>query len=246
MHPGAEAYYDPEMALARARRRRRPARRRRSFRFLGGLLLGLLLLSLLAVAPLRWIDPPTTSFILRDDSARDKWVHRRWTPLGAISPHLPLAVIAAEDQRFPQHRGIDWQALQAALDEKGRRRGASTISQQLAKNLYLWPDRSLARKGIEAWLTLLMEVTWPKARIMEVYLNTVEFGPGVYGISAASKRFFGLSPRQLSRRQAALLAAVLPSPRRMSVPSPSAYVNQRANEIMKWMEKLGGKQYLPW
>jgi monofunctional biosynthetic peptidoglycan transglycosylase len=245
MHPGAEAYYDPEMAKAKKKRRTVPKKRRLS-RLLGRLLLGLLLLSLLTVVPFRWAAPPTTSFILQDGAVGDKWVHRHWTPLGAISSHLPLAVIAAEDQKFPRHHGFDFQAIQSALDEKHRRRGASTISQQLAKNLYLWPGRSLVRKGIEAWLTLLMEATWPKARIMEVYLNTVEFGPGVYGVTAASKRFFGRSPRHLSKRQAALLAAVLPSPKRMSARSPSAYVNQRASAIQAWMGKLGGRRYLPW
>jgi monofunctional biosynthetic peptidoglycan transglycosylase len=246
MHPGAEAYLDPEMARVKAKRKRRPAKRRRPFRFMGRLLAGLLLLNLLAVIPLRWINPPTTSFILQDGAAREKWVHRRWTPLEEISAHLPLAVIAAEDQKFPLHHGFDFQAIQSALDEKHRRRGASTISQQLVKNLYLWPGRSLVRKGIEAWLTLIMEVAWPKARIMEIYLNTVEFGPGTYGVTSAGKRFFGRSPRHLSRRQAALLAAVLPSPKRMSARAPSAYVNQRANEIQAWMGKLGGRRYLPW
>lgn len=245
MHPGAEAYYDPEMA--RAKRRRRPAKRRRPFRILGGVLAGLLLLSLLAVVPLRWLNPPTTSFILQDERVEEKGLHQRWTPLEAISPQLPLAVIAAEDQKFPDHHGLDLESIRKALREKRRRpRGASTISQQLAKNLYLWSGRSLVRKGIEAWLTLIMEATWPKDRIMEIYLNTVEFGPGVYGVATASRRFFGRSPRRLSRRQAALLAAVLPSPKRMSARSPSAYVNQRAVEIQHWMVQLGGKRYLPW
>jgi monofunctional glycosyltransferase len=245
MRPRPEAYYDPEMA--KVKRTRRPAKRRRPFRILGSVLAALLLLSLLAVVPLRWINPPTTSFILQDKRVKEKWVRQHWTPLEAISPLLPLAVIAAEDQRFPDHHGIDVAAIRKSIEEKrARRRGASTISQQLAKNLYLWPGRSLVRKGIEAWLTLVMEAAWSKDRIMEIYLNTVEFGPGVYGVAAASRHFFGRSPRHLNRRQAALLAAVLPSPKHMSARSPSAYVNQRAADIQHWMVKLGGKRYLPW
>ncbi|MDJ0782017.1 MAG: monofunctional biosynthetic peptidoglycan transglycosylase [Desulfosarcinaceae bacterium] len=248
MHPRAEAYYDPEMARLKARKRRtrggRPNRRSPA-RLLIILVTLPCLVSLLAVVPLRWLNPPTTSFILQDGAAVDKWVYRRWTPLAEISAHLPLAVIAAEDQKFPLHHGFDLQAIQSALEEKGRRRGASTISQQLAKNLYLWPGRSWVRKGLEAWLTLLMEISWPKRRILEIYLNTVEFGPGVYGATAASRRFYGRSPGHLDARQAALLAAVLPSPKRMSAHSPSPYVNQRATTIMGWMEKLGGRRYLP-
>lgn len=245
MHPSAEAYYDPDYYSPEVEGPR--MKKRGPLRVLLICAGGLLLLNLLAVVPLRWIDPATTSFILQDKRASDKWLWQRWTPLDEISPHLPLAVIAAEDQRFPTHHGIDFKAVQNALSEKrGRRRGASTISQQLAKNLYLWSGRSMLRKGIEAWLTVLMEGAWTKRRIMEVYLNTVEFGPGTYGVTAASKRFFGRSPRHLSKRQAALLAAVLPSPRRMSAKAPSAYVNQRADEIQTWMDKLGGRRYLPW
>jgi monofunctional glycosyltransferase len=245
MHPRAEAYYDPELYAPELERPR--PKKRGPMRILLICAGSLLLLNLLLVVPLRWIDPATTSFILQDKRAGDKWLRNRWSPLKKISPHLPLAVIAAEDQRFPDHHGIDLKAIQKALHEKrGRRRGASTISQQLAKNLYLWSGRSILRKGVEAWLALLIEFTWPKARVMEVYLNTVEFGPGTYGVTAASKRFFGRSPKQLNPRQAALLAAVLPSPKRMSAKAPSAYVNQRANEIQFWMGKLGGKRYLPW
>ena len=245
MHPSAEAYYDPDYAPPEAEGPRMKKRGPLRFLLLGAG--GLLLLNLLLVAPLRWVDPPTTSFILQDKRAAEKWLWDHWTPLESISPHLPLAVIAAEDQKFPHHHGIDFEAIQKALDEKrGRRRGASTISQQLAKNLYLWSGRSMVRKGIEAWMAVLIEFTWSKARIMEVYLNTVEFGPGTYGVASASTRFFARSPKQLTPRHAALLAAVLPSPKRMSAQAPSAYVNQRASEIQSWMVKLGGKRYMPW
>ncbi|MCB1742677.1 MAG: transglycosylase domain-containing protein, partial [Gammaproteobacteria bacterium] len=122
----------------------------------------------------------------------------------------------------------------------------STITQQLAKNLYLWPGRSLLRKGLEAGLTLLIELCWPKRRILEVYLNVVEFGPGVYGVGAASQHFFGKHPRALSMREASLLAAVLPNPKRLSVARPSAYVARRARAIERGVRNLGGESWLPW
>ena len=129
-------------------------------------------------------------------------------------------------------------------EDRGRIRGASTITQQLAKNLYLWSGRSLTRKALEAWLTVVIELTWPKRRILEVYLNVVEFGPKVYGVDAASRIYFGKSPGQLSSREAALLAAVLPAPKRMSAARPSGYVDKRASEIEAAVKTLGGPGYL--
>jgi monofunctional biosynthetic peptidoglycan transglycosylase len=205
--------------------------------------------SLLLVLPWRWIPPPTTAFMLRErlglGSAHAQRVTRRWVPLGEISPQLAIAVVAAEDQKFPEHNGFDFDAIsRAAQEERRRTRGASTISQQLAKNLYLWPGRSLLRKGLEAYFTLLLEWLWPKQRILEVYLNVAEFGPGVFGAEAASRRYFDKSARQLTPHEAALLAAVLPNPKRMSAARPSAYVSSRADQIERSAQALGGTSYL--
>jgi monofunctional biosynthetic peptidoglycan transglycosylase len=223
----------------------RPARR------LGWLVArGLALLALLSAAcvvPWRWIPPPTSAFMLQERWAerRPPAIHQRWVPWSRISPHLPIAVVAAEDQRFPQHHGFDLDSISKALRERrSRQRGASTISQQLAKNLFLWPGRSLLRKGLEAWLTLLIELLWPKRRILEVYLNVVEFAPGTFGADAASQRLFGRSPRALTPREAALLAAVLPNPKRMSAARPSRYVEERADAIERAVARLGGPRYL--
>jgi monofunctional biosynthetic peptidoglycan transglycosylase len=178
-------------------------------------------------------------------NAPTRAVEQRWVPLAEISPHLAVAVVAAEDQKFPVHRGFDFDAISRAAQERRERpRGASTISQQLAKNLYLWPGRSLARKGLEAWLTLLLEAAWPKRRILEVYLNVAEFGPGIFGAEAASRRYFGKPARQLSPYESALLAAVLPSPKRMSAARPSEYVRGRASDIERAARGLGGPSYL--
>ena len=195
-------------------------------------------LTLLAVGPLRWMDPPTTAFIARWESESGRAAAQQWRPLERISPQLALAVIAAEDQRFPDHRGFDFEAIREALKEGDR--GANTLSQQVAKNLYLWSGRSWLRKGVEAWLTVWIELCWPKRRILEVYLNVAEFGPGTYGAEAAARGFFGRSAAALSERQAARLAAVLPSPRRMSAARPSAYVRERSAAIVRQMRQLGG------
>ncbi len=226
-----------------------PLSRGRVVRFLGrgGLILSLLglAISVALVLPWRWMAPPTTAFMLSDRLAGTHRIHHRWVSWEEISPHLPIAVVAAEDQKFPRHRGFDFDAiLQATRERRKKMRGASTISQQVDKNLYLWPGRSLVRKGLEAWFTVLIESLWPKRRILEIYLNVAEFGPGIYGVGAASEAFFRRSPSKVSRRQAALMAAVLPSPRRMSAARPSAYVDRRAREITAWVRKLGGPGYL--
>lgn len=203
------------------------------------------LLPVLLVVPLRWIDPPTTAFILRDSADPPRQHRRQWVPYEEISPYLPIAVVAAEDQKFPLHYGFDFESISKALDgDGGRPRGASTISQQLAKNLYLWPGRSLLRKGIEAYFTVLIELSWPKRRILEVYLNVVEFGPGIFGCHQASQAHFGIAPAQLTRRQAALLAAVLPDPKDRSAAQPSAFVSRRATAIEGQIRALGGPGYL--
>ncbi|WP_244151273.1 monofunctional biosynthetic peptidoglycan transglycosylase [Rheinheimera sp. F8] len=165
----------------------------------------------------------------------------QWRSLTQISPNLMQAVVAAEDQKFLQHSGFDLQAIEKALvyNSKGRKvRGASTISQQTAKNVFLWTGRSWLRKGLESGLTLLIEGAWGKNRILEVYLNSVEFGPGIFGAEAAAQRYFGVSAARLSRPQAALLAAVLPNPHRFLVQAPSPYVRKRQQWIQKQMQQL--------
>jgi monofunctional biosynthetic peptidoglycan transglycosylase len=165
----------------------------------------------------------------------------QWRPLAQISPNLLQAVVAAEDQKFLQHSGFDLQAIEKALvyNSKGRKiRGASTISQQTAKNVFLWTGRSWVRKGLESGFTLLLEGAWGKGRILEVYLNSVEFGPGVFGAEAAAQRYFGISAAKLSRQQAALLAAVLPNPHRFLVQAPSPYLRKRQQWIQKQMQQL--------
>lgn len=214
-------------------------------RYVTAVLVVVMLASIAVTLPWRWLDPPTTAFILQDRLHNKGTIHQRWIPLSEISPALPIAIVAAEDQKFPHHHGFDFQSISKALNEdRGRLRGASTISQQLAKNLYLWPGRSLFRKALEAYFTVLIEFTWPKHRILEVYLNVVEFGPGIYGVDAASRSFFGKSPIQITSREAALLAAVLPNPKRMSVPRPSEYVQERSTEIEAAVRALGGPGYL--
>ena len=227
-------------------KRRNGVRGRWRFRWHVTTALGIVMLvSITLTLPWRWLEPPTTAFILQDRSYHKDRIHQQWVPLGEISSALPIAVVAAEDQKFPLHHGFDFQSLSQALQEDRRhRRGASTISQQLAKNLYLWPGRSLLRKALEAYFTVLIEFTWPKRRILEVYLNVVEFGPGVYGVNAASRSFFGKPPSRITSREAALLAAVLPSPKRMSALRPSEYVRTRATEIEAEVRALGGPSYL--
>jgi monofunctional biosynthetic peptidoglycan transglycosylase len=160
---------------------------------------------------------------------------------------MGLAVVAAEDQKFPHHWGFDLTSILDAVGEQsatGRLRGASTITQQVARNLFLWQGRSVLRKGLEAYFTVLLEVCWPKRRILEVYLNIAEFGEGNFGVGAASRAFLGKPPNELQASEAALLAAVLPNPWRFRAANPSAYVRQRAGWIEVQMAKLGGSAYL--
>ena len=229
----------------RPRRRSWAARLRRVCLALG--LIGLVV-PLLAVLALRWVPPPTTAFMVQSARAGAEAPGRaaagyRWTAWDDIAPHAALAVIASEDQRFPDHHGFDVDAIRAALEEarEGERlRGASTISQQTAKNLFLWPGRSFVRKGLEAWLTVLVELCWSKQRILEVYLNVAEFGDGLFGITAASERFFGKRPAELRPDEAARLAAVLPNPAWLRADDPSPYVRARESWIREQMDALGG------
>jgi monofunctional biosynthetic peptidoglycan transglycosylase len=201
----------------------------------------------------RWINPPYSAFMAETQIAawtrRDSsYVFRHsWVDLRRISPNLPLAVVASEDQRFPEHWGFDVAAIEKAYAQNQRShkvRGASTISQQVAKNLFLWSGRSYFRKGLEAYFTVLIEGCWPKRRILEVYLNIAEFGYGTYGAEAAAQRFFHTSAARLSRSDAAVLAAVLPSPEHFSAAAPSRYVQQRRDWILGQMQALGGPDML--
>ncbi len=201
------------------------------------LVFGLALLSIAWVAAYRVVDPPLT-FLLARDRLQGIPVRREVVPLSAIAPSLPRAVIAAEDSRFCSHRGFDVEAIEAAMEanREGRRlRGASTISQQVAKNAFLWPGRTWVRKGLEAWFTFWLELLWPKARVMEVYLNLAEWGRGVHGAEAAAQRYFGTSAARLSPRQSARLAAILPSPIRRDAASPGRYTARYARTIERRM-----------
>jgi monofunctional biosynthetic peptidoglycan transglycosylase len=209
--------------------------------------------SVLAVLSLRWIDPPFTAFMAEAQLAawtsRDSnYVsHHSWVDLDRISPNLPLAVVASEDQKFPEHWGFDVEAIEKAyaLNRHTHKvRGASTISQQVAKNLYLWSGRSYFRKGLEAYFTLLIEGLWPKRRILEMYLNIAEFGYGIYGAEAAAQRFFHKPASRLTRADAAALAAILPNPEHLSAVAPSRYVQQRREWILGQMQSLGGPDML--
>jgi monofunctional biosynthetic peptidoglycan transglycosylase len=203
-------------------------------------------ISLLLILPLRWFDPATSAFMLQDDSGRDPLLHT-WVAWPQLGSSMPLAVVAAEDQRFATHFGLDIDSIRKSIDagKRGHRmRGASTISQQLAKNLFLTPNRSMLRKGIEAWLTVVVEICLPKRRILEIYVNIVELGPGIYGVGAASWHYFQKSPAALSDREAALLAAVLPNPVRLKVDAPSAYVSERQRWILGQMHRLRREQWL--
>ncbi len=207
--------------------------------------LGVVGATVLPVAILRFADPPTTAFMIRH---RVAWLfgdapplRHEWARWDRISPAMKLAVVASEDQRFASHAGFDFGAIEKAWahnERSGRLRGGSTITQQLAKNLFLWPERSWLRKGLEAWFTLWLEALWPKRRVLEVYLNVVELGPGVFGVGAAADRFFGVPAARIDRRQAALLAAVLPSPLRYDAADPSPAVRRRAAWIQVQMGRL--------
>jgi monofunctional biosynthetic peptidoglycan transglycosylase len=198
-----------------------------------------------AVLAFRWIDPPTSAFMLRERLSTP--IRHRWVDDADISAHIKVAVIAAEDQNFPVHYGFDLKSINDALEDRqrGKRvRGASTISQQVAKNLFLWPQQSWIRKGLEAYFTVLIETLWPKQRILEVYLNVAEFGRGVFGVGAAADVYFRKRASRLNQYDAALLAAVLPSPKRMRVNAPSNYVRSRQQWILEQMRGLGGTALL--
>ncbi|MCD6004685.1 MULTISPECIES: monofunctional biosynthetic peptidoglycan transglycosylase [Halomonadaceae] len=214
--------------------------------------LAFIVLSIALVLLFRFVPPPGSMVMV--ERKIQSWINsepidiqRQWRSWDNLSSNAKLAVIAAEDQRFPQHRGFDLvelkRALKASLDGE-RLRGASTLSQQTAKNVFLWSGRSWARKGLEVWFTLLIEMLWSKQRILEVYLNVAEWDTGVFGLEAAAGHYFGASGSALTERQASLLAAILPSPRTRSASRPDAQVERRSQWILQQMRNLGGVRYL--
>jgi monofunctional biosynthetic peptidoglycan transglycosylase len=206
-------------------------------------LAAIFLVSALPILALRWLRPPTTAFMLgaRRRQGPGTTVRHEWVPLEGVAPTMRLAAIGAEDVHFMTHSGFDWPSIRRAARhnrEGGPRRGASTISQQVAKNLFLWPGRSYLRKTAEAYVTVLIEAMWPKRRILEVYLNIAQFGPDIFGVGAASRILLGKTAATLSVRDAALLAAALPSPDRYDVRRPAPAVRLRQVMIMDSVRRL--------
>lgn len=201
-----------------------------------GLSLGLVLL-------FRFVPVPYTPLmVIRSLEYTDEERKHDWVPIEEISPNIQLAVICSEDQRFLEHWGFDLEAINKALEERkqGKRlRGGSTISQQTAKNVFLWPGRSWIRKGFESYFTLLIEIFWPKERILEVYLNSIEMGPGIYGIEAAAQHWFGKSAKELNRSEAASIAAILPKPRSYKPVKRTQYIEGRRVWILRQMRNYG-------
>lgn len=185
---------------------------------------------ILVVFALRFVDPPI-NYLMATERFRLGSIKHEWVSIDAMAPHVPRSAAAAEDANFCHHLGFDFAAIKAALSDDTRLRGGSTISQQTAKNVFLWPERSWLRKGIEAGFTGLIELLWGKKRIMEVYLNVAEFDEGVFGIAAASRHYFGVTPSQLSPAQAARLMAILPAPRTRSAVRPGPFTRWRAGQI---------------
>jgi monofunctional biosynthetic peptidoglycan transglycosylase len=246
----------PQHSPPRRSRRIRQALRQIFLRHLLARLLRLglwfIALSLVLTLLLRWLPVPLTGLMV--ERKLDAWLQGRqlvlqheWQPWEQLPDSLKMAVIAGEDQKFAVHHGFDLDAIAAAFEHNaqgGRLRGGSTISQQVAKNLFLWSGRSWLRKGLEAWFTLLIETLWPKQRILEVYLNSVEWGDGIFGAEAAARQHFRRSAPYLSETQSSQLAAVLPAPLRWSAANPPAQVQRRAAWIRVQMRQLGGHRYL--
>ena len=217
------------------------------FRFLFKIALWFFIISIGLTLIYRFIPVPVTPLMVIRlweqawDEKKDVRLYKDWVSIDNISKNMPQAVYAAEDQKFLEHNGFDWKAMEEAWEKnkKGKRiKGASTISQQTAKNVFLWPSRNLVRKGLEAYFTFLIETIWTKERIMEVYLNVIEMGPGIYGIEAASQTFYNRPASKLTRQQAAMIAAVLPNPIRWSPAKPTGYIRGRQSWILRQMNNL--------
>lgn len=207
----------------------------------------IILISMLLILPFRWIDPPASSTMLQEQMIQDNRVRWQWVDLEAIAPVMRLAVIASEDQGFPSHHGLDLEAIQQAVDEYQQGeglRGASTLSQQVARNLYLWHGRNFLRKGLEAWLALQLDLAWSKRRILEIYLNIAQFGPNIYGAEAAARHYFGKPASRLTAEEAAALVVMLPAPSRYSVHEPGPFLTERRTWVLQQMQALGGEEFL--
>jgi monofunctional glycosyltransferase len=205
----------------------------------------LFIAQLVYIVMLRWVDPPITTTQLAS-WATGNGMKRDYVDWSDISPEAKLAVMAAEDQLFPDHNGFDWKSIEQALQSNKKKmkriRGASTISQQVAKNVFLWQGRSWLRKGMEVYFTFMIELVWGKKRILEVYLNVAEMGKGIFGIEAASRKNFKKSAAKLNRTQAAMIAACLPNPKKYVVSPPSKYINRRYPWIIAQMNNLEGDE----
>lgn len=213
----------------------------------------LMLVSISWVVLFKWINPPVTPLmVIRYVQMEPD--HRKlqyeWQSIDSMSQAVPLAAVASEDQRFPDHAGFDFEAIQKAIennlsDNRTTMRGGSTISQQTAKNVFLWPGRSWVRKGLEVWFTSWIELIWGKKRILEVYLNVIEVGPGIYGVEAGGQAHFKTGADQLNRSQASLLAVVLPNPRQYNASAPTAYLQKRQQWVLRQMNNLGRNYLFP-
>ncbi|MBK9401671.1 MAG: monofunctional biosynthetic peptidoglycan transglycosylase [Bacteroidetes bacterium] len=218
------------------------------FRLLARIVLGFLIISILSTLLFRFIPVPATPLmIIRYFEMEDGKIDKDWKSLEEISPNLPLAVVTAEDQKFEEHFGFDLDAIEKAVKynekHKGKKvKGASTISQQTAKNVFLWPGRSWVRKGLEVYFTFLIEILWSKERIMEMYLNVIEMGPGVYGAEAAAQYYFDKPAAKLTKSESATIAAILPNPIRWSASKPTRYIIKKRNWILRHMGKIELKE----
>ncbi|PQL94346.1 monofunctional biosynthetic peptidoglycan transglycosylase [Apibacter adventoris] len=218
------------------------------FKWVKRIIIGLFLLSIVLTFTYKWIPVPFTELMLKRYFINGSKIEKKWIPINSISNSIQLAVVSSEDQNFIKHHGFDFKQIQKVLEDQqegGRVRGASTISQQTAKNVFLWDGKNYIRKGLEAYFTCLIEWVWGKKRIMEVYLNVIEFGDGIYGIESASQHYFGKSASNLTKAESATLAALLPNPRKYGKNINGRYIQKRKIWILKQMRNLGGTLIYP-
>jgi len=212
------------------------------FKTLGVTVLVLFLVSLLLPIAYRWINPPLTPLMVIRKIQDGSPIQKQWVDIENISPHLIVCAMAAEDNNFLGHRGFDWGAIQKVIDlrkQGNKKRGGSSISQQTAKNVFLWSGRSWVRKGLESYFTVLIETFWSKKRIMEVYLNVIEMGKGIYGSEKAAEIYFHTTAKNLTLRQAALITACYPDPRRRNPSTPTSYLNRQSDFISSMTKRFG-------